>query len=131
MVTVPPINAASVCCGVGLVIPAAARSRFARVKARSLCPLGRLARVVPVVELTASVLPVALPFTELVVVVAVLMLLLFPVTRLLLSPTMLLLPVIVVPPGRKMSTSLIAVALALLVLVLLDDALGALEVVAV
>ena len=40
---------------------------------------------------------------------------------------MLLLPVMVVPPGRKMSISLIAVAVALLVLELLDDALGAVD----
>ena len=60
-----------------------------------------------------------------VVVDAVLIVLLFPVITLLLSPTMLLLPVMVVPPGTKMSISLIAVALALLVLLLVDDALGA------
>lgn len=153
-VTVPPINAASVCSGVGLVIPAAARLRFANVIARStspfpICPVGGVNVAVspePVsvtglplrkpsrrlVELSLLVVPLAVPpLVAVVVVVAVLMLLLLPFTILLLSPTMLLLPVIVVPAGRKISISLIAVALALLVLVLLELALGAVEPVVV
>lgn len=86
------------------------------MSARSRCPFGRPARLASVVELRASVLPLALPLTAVVVVVAVLML--------------LLLPVIVAPPGRKMSISLIAVAVALLVLLLVELALGALVLLA-
>jgi hypothetical protein len=154
-VTVPPINAASVCCGVGLVMPALARSRFARVIARSaspfpIFPVGgvnaarspdgpvrvisdpvrrpccRLAPFVPVsIELRASVVPVAVPFVALVLVMAVVVL------TLLLLPTMLLSPVITVPPANDISTSFVAVAPALLVLVLLEVALGAVVVVGV
>lgn len=75
MVTVPPVRAACVCCCVGFVMPAAARSRLASVRARSLCPLGRFARSVLAVELPAALLPLAVPFTAVVVVVEVLMVL--------------------------------------------------------
>ena len=104
-----------------MVMPAAARSRFASVIARStsplpICPVGgvnvacspepvrvtceplrspsrRLVAFDPEVEvLCAVVVPAALPFAALALVVAVL--------TVLLSPTMLLFPVITVPPVR-------------------------------
>jgi len=161
LVTVPPVNAACNCAGVGLVIPAALRSRLASVSARStspfpMCPVGGVKLTGSPAPVSVTVLPSRSPCRRFVVLDAENALVSVSVFRVeamvvapsepvvvalvsvLLSPTMLLLPLIVVPPlgvvltvAPLMKNVRSFIAVALAVLVLVAVALGAVEPVAV
>lgn len=121
LVTVPPINAACSCSGVGLVMPASLKSRLASVSDRStspfpMCPVGGVNVTGSPAPVRVTALPSRSPCRRFVVleaenaevlvslflveavVVAPAEPVVVALVSVLLSPTMLLLPVIVVPP---------------------------------